>query len=155
MLFLHCKIVWTQVYLWSDVWYQFCRILQKEKSPQKKTQTLEYPVELSGAENYKTNKMPSLNWDSTSIYVLLSRINMSHIYQNICPVSIIYIFDRLWGGINSQSLEDILQKYTLDKYTLERASSLVHHSRCFIPGASSPVHQPRCIIDFSLTSVWF
>ena len=90
----------------------FAESSRKKNLRRKKTQTLEYSVELSGAENYKTNKMPSLNWDSTSIYVLLSRINMSHIYQNICPVSIIYIFDRLWGGINSQSLEDTQVEYT-------------------------------------------
>ena len=67
--------------------------------------------------------------------------------------------------INLQSLEDmqvgyISQKYTLDKYTLERASSPVHHPRCItlgesppvnhpwciIPGASPPVHHPWCII---------
>ena len=52
--------------------------------------------------------------------------------------------------INSQSLEDtqvgyISQKYTLDKYTLERASSPVHHPRCITPGASPPVHHLRCI----------
>ena len=72
-----------------------------------------------------------------------------------------------------------MQKYTLDKYTLERASSPVHHPRCITlsvsppvhhpqcitpgasppvhhprcitPGASSPVHHPRCIITFHLS----
>ena len=44
--------------------------------------------------------------------------------------------------INSQSLEDtqvgyISQKYTLDKYTLERASSPVHHPRCITNGRAT------------------
>ena len=46
----------------------------------------------------------------------------------------------LWWEINSQSLEDtqvgyISQNYTLDKYTLERASSPVHRPQCITPGA--------------------
>ena len=49
-----------------------------------------------------------------------------------------------------QSLEDtqvgyISQKYTLDKYTLERASPPVHHPLCITLNASPPVHHPQRI----------